>query len=111
MTAAGELPDAIKAAMSVAKDLAEGRVTVAQIGAEVAAEHRRMFGTVVGPDDPLWPVHVEVCRRVLALDGIPPDELAEWLAVTRAKLGVEAVAERSWIERALAEGADDEDES
>ena len=101
---------AIKAAMAVARDVAEGRVDPAELDALAVAECRRVAFVVAGPDDPLWPDQVEVARQVLALDGIPVDELAEWVAVTRAKLGVEAVAEPSWIERVLAEGADADDE-
>lgn len=33
--------------------------------------------------DALWPLQLDVCRAVLAAGGIPPDELAEWLAVAR----------------------------
>ena len=47
------------------------------------AECSTLLGNVTGPDDPLWPLQVEVCRAVLAAGGIPADELSEWLAVAR----------------------------
>lgn len=101
--------DAIKAAMSVAKDVAEGRMDPAELDAVAVAECRELFGRVEGPADPLWDLHVDVARQVLGLDGIPVDELAEWLAVARAVQGVEPPAEASWIEDALAAFDDDED--
>lgn len=80
----------VDAAMSVAEDVAIGRLDTAQLDAAVAAECRTLFARVEGPDDPLWELHVEVARQVLAVGGgIPAGELAEWLAVTRAAEGVE----------------------
>lgn len=93
---------AVDAAMSVAQDVAENRLDCAQLDAAVEAECRELFGRVAGPDDPLWELHVSVARQVLGLDGIPVDELAEWLAVSRAAQGIEAAGEPSWIETALA---------
>ena len=43
-------------------------------------ECRELFGTVL-------PLHVDIARQVLALDGMPADELAEWLAVARRRTG------------------------
>ncbi|WP_166905940.1 flagellar hook-length control protein [Mycobacterium sp. DL440] len=100
----------VDAAMSVAEDIATGRVDTAQLDVAVQAECRELFGRVAGEGDPLWDLHVSVARQVLGLDGIPVDELAEWLAVSRAAQGVEVVeAVPSWIERALAAFDDDED--
>jgi hypothetical protein len=102
---------AIKAAMSVARDLAEGRLSAGQLDDAVTTLCRELFATVAGPDDPLWGLQVEVARGILALRGIPVDEQAEWLAVNRAAEGVEAVAaEPSWIEQALAQMADEGDD-
>jgi hypothetical protein len=53
--------------------------------ATAVAELRELFGTVTGPDDPLWMLQVDVCRAVLAAGGIPADELTEWLAVARQR--------------------------
>lgn len=75
--------DAIKAAMAVARDVADGRLMPADLEEYVVAECRALFGTVAGPGDGLWQLHVEVCRAVLAQKGIPADELTEWLAVAR----------------------------
>lgn len=75
---------AIKAAMSVARDLAEGRLPVADLDAIAATESTALFATVVGPGDPVWPTQVAVARRVLALGGVTADELREWLAVAQA---------------------------
>lgn len=79
--------DAIKAASSVARDVADGRLNPADLEATAVAECRALFGTVAGPGDPLWAVHLDVARQVLALDGVPADELAEWLAVARQRAG------------------------
>lgn len=98
---------AIKAAMSVARDLAEGRLAVSQLDGEVAGLCREMFAHVIGADDPLFELQIEVARGVLAVGGVPANELAEWLAVTRQAEGIEEPApEPSWIERALATGPD-----
>lgn len=75
---------AIKATMSVARDLAEGNLDAADLDATAVAEAASLFATVVGPSDPVWPAQVDVARRVLALGGVPVDELAEWLAVAQA---------------------------
>ena len=55
---------AIGAAMSVGKDLAEGRLSTEELEREAAERCRELVGTVVGPDDVLWPLQVEVCRGV-----------------------------------------------
>lgn len=79
--------DAVEAAMALADDVAEGRLTPAQLEAQAAAELRALFGTVVGEGDPAWPVQLDVARGVLAAGGIPADELSEWLAVARHRAG------------------------
>lgn len=99
---------AVDAAVSVAEDIAAGKLSPDALQAAAVAELHALFTTVVGPDDPAWPDQVAVARGVLALDGIPVDELAEWLAVTRTAQGIEAEpAEPSWIEQALAQMADE----
>ncbi len=77
--------DVIKAAASVARDAAEGRLSPAALQEQAVAECRELLGTVTGPDDPLWPLQVEVCRAVLAACGIAADELSAWLAVARQR--------------------------
>ena len=93
----------IKEIMRVAEDLAAGRISVAEVEGPAVAQCEALFGTVAGPGDPLWDLQCEVARRVLGRGGIPANELAEWLAVTRLAEGPRP----SWIERALAAGADD----
>jgi hypothetical protein len=75
--------DAISSAISVAEDIREGRLDPVDLQQQAVAECKALLGTVVGPDDPLWAVQLEVCRGVLAAHGIPANELAEWLAVAR----------------------------
>lgn len=74
---------AIEAAMSVADDVAAGRLPPADLDQTLATECRALVGNVVGPSDPLWSVQVDIARGVLAAGGIPPGELTEWLAVAR----------------------------
>lgn len=79
--------DAIKAASSVARDIADGRLSPTELEQHAVAELREMVGTVVGPNDPAWSLQCDIARQVLALDGVPADELAEWLAVARQRAG------------------------
>lgn len=79
--------DVITAAASIARDAAEGRLAPTDLEATAVAECRALFGAVAGPGDPLWDLQVGVARQVLSLDGVPADELAEWLAVARLRAG------------------------
>lgn len=72
--------DIITAAMGIASDAAEGKLSPADLEAQAVEECRSLFGTVT-VDGPLFPLQVEVARAVLAANGIPVDELQEWLAV------------------------------
>ena len=99
---------AVNAAVSIAEDIVEGRVSPAELDAEIAEQCRSLFARVAGPGDPLWELQVDVARQVLAVGGgIPGDEVAEWAAVTRRAereaAGDAGVPAGSWIERALAE--------
>ncbi|MCV7424364.1 flagellar hook-length control protein [Mycobacterium yunnanensis] len=96
------------AAMDVAEDLAAGKLQPAALDAEVAAECRTLFGTVTGVGDPLWELHVEVARQVLALGGVPAGELAEWTAVQRQAEGADDAPAESWMVRALEQMADED---
>ena len=106
---------AVTAALAIAEDVTAGRLDVAALDAAALTECRELFGRVDGPEDPLWPLHVDVARQVLAVGGgVGVDELAEWVAVYRAQaaeaeLVAAAPADRgpSWIESVLAEDADD----
>ena len=108
---------AVTAALAIAEDVTAGRLDVAALDAAALAECRELFGRVDGPEDALWPLHVDVARQVLAVGGgVGVDELAEWVAVYRAQaaeaeLVVAAPADRgpSWIESVLAEDAEDAD--
>lgn len=102
-TAAQAKKQAALAALSVADEVAKGVITPAHLEQTAADECQVLFGQVIGPDDPLWPVQVHVAKQVLSLGGVPADELAEWLAVTRAaEPAADAVREPAWIEQALA---------
>lgn len=79
--------DAVDAAMSVAEDVAEGKIDPSTLDQAVAKECRELFGTVLGEGDPLWPLHIDVTRQVLADGGLSADELSEWLAVARSRAG------------------------
>ncbi|OBC03353.1 hypothetical protein A5784_14030 [Mycobacterium sp. 852013-50091_SCH5140682] len=97
----------VDAAMSLAEDIATGRLDPAALDAAAVAEARALFGRVEGPDDPLWELHVDIARQVLAVGGgLPADELAEWLAVTRAAEGAAPepeAAEDDWTAEACDE--------
>lgn len=81
------LDDVIRAAASVARDAAEGRLSPAALQEQAVVECRELFCTVTGPGDALWELQVEVARDVLAQKGIPAEELIEWLAVARQQHG------------------------
>lgn len=79
--------DVITAAMSIASDTADGKLSPTDLVSQAVAEMRSLVGEVVGPDDPAWSLQVDIARGVLAADGIPVDELAEWLSVARQRAG------------------------
>jgi hypothetical protein len=79
--------DVIKAAASIARDVAEGRLDAAALDQAVADECRELFGTVTGPADALWPLQLDVCRQMLAAGALSANELSEWLAVARSRAG------------------------
>jgi hypothetical protein len=79
--------DAVDAAMSVAQDIAEGRLAPPDLEQQAVADLRALAGQVIGPDDPVWELQVEIARGVLAAGGIAADELSEWLAVERQRAG------------------------
>ncbi len=79
--------EAVKAAMSVAEDIAEGRLDPATVQQQAVTEMREMFGTVYGEGDPLWDLHADVARQAIGLGALSADELSEWAAVMRHKAG------------------------
>ncbi|MGE2690097.1 flagellar hook-length control protein [Mycolicibacterium pulveris] len=72
---------AYTSAMSLADDIAQGRVNPEALDAAVIEESRRLFGTVVGPGDPLWELQVDIARQAIALGALSSNELQEWVAV------------------------------
>lgn len=84
MTTRTTADDVIKAAASIARDAAEGRLSPSDLERQAVAELTELAGTVTGPESPLWPVQVEIARGVLAAGGIGADELLEWAAVARS---------------------------
>ena len=99
------------AAMDIAAQAADGRLKPSEVEAQTIARCREIMGTVYGPDDPAWPVQLDISRQIIAMNGHTADELAEWLAVIRAREGKPAEpvpSAVSWIEEALADGADEE---
>ncbi|WP_067844777.1 hypothetical protein [Mycolicibacterium wolinskyi] len=77
--------DAIKAAASVARDVAEGRLSPADLEAQAVSELRQLFGEVVGPESPAWALQCDVARQAVSLGALSADELAEWAAVLRRR--------------------------
>ncbi|BBY67767.1 hypothetical protein [Mycolicibacterium helvum] len=86
MTApARPVPD-VAAAEAVAvlmTEVSEGTLTAATMADRAVQRCREVFGQCDGPTDPLWPVHVDLCRAVLGHSGLPAGELAQWLSVAR----------------------------
>lgn len=97
------------AAMDIAAASVDGRIRPADIEAEVLAKCREYMGVVHGPDDQAWTLQIDICRQVLHAGGLTVDEVAEWLAVMRTRAGHVEQPAVSWIEQALADGAEDED--
>jgi hypothetical protein len=81
--------DAINAAMGIADDVAQGRLTPDTMQAQLIAEMSQLVGVVVGPDDALFDLQTKIARGVLAAGGIGHEELSEWAAVGRRRAGVE----------------------
>lgn len=108
MTTAADIERCVGSLMQLARDLVDGKITPAEVEGPAVDQCRELFAHVAGPRDPLWELQVAVARKVIGLDGIPVAELAEWVAVLGGDDEPEAPAV-SWIEQALAAGADDED--
>jgi hypothetical protein len=77
--------DAADAALSVAEDIAAGRLDPADLERELVAELSALIDCDHEPGSPLADVQVAVARRVLARGDLPADELAEWLSVARSR--------------------------
>ncbi|KZS72155.1 hypothetical protein A4G26_24475 [Mycobacterium kansasii] len=79
--------DVIEAALSVADDAAQGRLSPTDLQQQAVTECRELFGTVVGDGDPLWELQREIARQAVGLGALSPDELTEWAAVLRRRAG------------------------
>lgn len=79
--------DAIDAALSVADDVAHGRVDPAALQEQAVTECRELFGTVIGEGDPLWTLHADVARQAVGLGALSAAELREWAAVLDRRAG------------------------
>lgn len=79
--------DAIKAAASVARDIADGKLSPHDLHAQAVTELREQFGTVIGGGDALWTLHADVARQAVGLGALSPDELREWAAVLDRSAG------------------------
>lgn len=101
--------DVINSAFDLAAAVTDGRIRPADIETEVIAKCRELVGVVMGPDDPMWALQIDITRQVLHAGGLSVDEVAEWLAVMRTRAGVVEEQPVSWIEQALADGADDDE--
>lgn len=79
--------DAIKAAASVARDIADGKLSPHDMQQQAVTELREQFGTVIGEGDALWTLHADVARQAVGLGALNPDELREWAAVLDRSAG------------------------
>lgn len=99
------------AAMDIAAAVTDGTIAPTEIEAATLAKCREAVGVVYGPHDPLWELHRDITRQYLHAGGLTVEELLEWVAVMRSRQPEpEQESGPSWIEQALAEGADDEDD-
>lgn len=102
--------DIINASFDLAAAVTDGRIKPVDIEAEVVAKCCELVGVVHGPTDPMWALQIDITRQVLHANGLSVDEVAEWLAVMRSREGViDPAPAVSWIEQALADGADDDE--
>ncbi len=75
--------DSVAAALSVAEDIGSGKLSPADLEAQLVAEVTALFSVVADEGDPLRPVQIESARAVLAAGLISATELAEWSSVAR----------------------------
>ncbi len=103
--------DVITAAMSIASDAADGKLSPTDLQATAVAECCELFGTVVGDGDALWTLHADVARQAIALGALSADELSEWAAVMRRRSGEASEAPAPPVDLLPAESAASVDES
>lgn len=75
------------AALTLAKSVAQGEITLATVEQAAADRCKALFGTVAGEGDVLWPLHVDVCRQAIALGALSASELGQWTSVIRQREG------------------------
>lgn len=96
----------IKSAIGLAEDMAAGKVQPEDLHPKAVAMARDVVGLVIGPQDPMWGLQCDIARQVIAIGGIPVNELGEWTEVLRQA----EKSRTSWIERALADDGDEDDD-
>lgn len=101
----------ITAAMSIASDAADGKLSPTDLQTTAVAECRELFGTVVGEGDALWTLHADVARQAIALGALSADELSEWTAVMRRRTGEASEAPAPPLDLLPAKSAASVDES
>lgn len=74
-----------EAAMKLARDAAQGEITLANVEAAADERCRRLFSNVVGEGDVLWDLHKDVCVQAIALGALSASQLGEWRAVMAAR--------------------------
>jgi hypothetical protein len=98
------VPDlaAAEAVAVLMREVSEGRLTAATMADAATQRCREVFGQCDGPTDPLWSVHVDICRAVLGFGGMAASELVQWLSVARSRENPGAPAglpARGWRDR------------
>jgi hypothetical protein len=77
--------DMIKSATSIAREVAEGRLSPADLERQAVQELSALMLVEPDANTELWQLQTEVARRVLARGALPADEVAEWAAVQRRR--------------------------
>ncbi|UGQ43407.1 flagellar hook-length control protein [Rhodococcus aetherivorans] len=75
------LADCVNAASDVLAEVEAGTLDPTTIESRAADACRALVGQVGTPADPLWDLHVDIARQVLAAGGLTASELSEWHAV------------------------------
>lgn len=94
--------EVVRAALGLAEDMVAGKVQPEDLHPKAVAMAREVVGLVIGPQDPMWVLQCDIARQVIALGGIPANELGEWTAVFRQA----EERQQSWVERVLASDDD-----
>lgn len=73
--------DVVNSAFDVQAAITDGTLSAANLEADLVETMCAEFGTVGGPDDPLFELHRDVTRQFIAAGGLTSNELREWLSV------------------------------